>query len=341
MKQYESIPGITKSCHGDEYVYCKCCKEDVSISHLKCTMLGDMRNGFTHRPRTLIKFLETGLRSVQVTKLARKISTIFRLINDELKLHAIYWNNCLAFGSENFNVMVGKIRVMGTIMDKNKQVNSSRCPCHIIHMAAEKAADKLPFNLDKLHIVIYYFLDMSSKRLHRLGSTRSCMMCNTRCKMYVHDLSLLASVWVGSWEIGTNWKHSINRSRITFCQTRCPTKYLKQNRVLKGWRHSAGHLQTKCIVCASSYCFFASSYQAVACGQCYPTSREPPYPKLETHGEGGQRATAPVRETYSHDGIKVFIMSAFGHHKPTFWDHRSWCCQGTDRVKRRGDTPRL
>ena len=30
---YESIPWITKSSRGDEFVFCKYCKKDISIAH--------------------------------------------------------------------------------------------------------------------------------------------------------------------------------------------------------------------------------------------------------------------------------------------------------------------
>ena len=33
IQQYESIPGITKSSRGDEFAFCKYCKEDISIAH--------------------------------------------------------------------------------------------------------------------------------------------------------------------------------------------------------------------------------------------------------------------------------------------------------------------
>ena len=65
--------------------------------------------------------------------------------------------------------MVGqKLGVMGNIKDHNKQVFSSGCPCHLIHIAAEKASQELPFSLDNVLIDIYYYLDKSSKRLASL-----------------------------------------------------------------------------------------------------------------------------------------------------------------------------
>ena len=110
------------------------------------------------------KGVETGLLSVQVTNLPGTGSNIFRLLHNELLANKIPWSNCLTFGSDNCNVMVGqKLGVMGNIKDHNKQVFSSGCLCHLIHIAAEKASQELPFSLDNVLIDIYYYLDKSSK----------------------------------------------------------------------------------------------------------------------------------------------------------------------------------
>ncbi|KAJ8017711.1 hypothetical protein HOLleu_44685 [Holothuria leucospilota] len=38
------------------------------------------------------------------------------------------------------------------------------CPCHLIHLAAEKGANQLPFSPVSLLIPIFYYLAKSSKR---------------------------------------------------------------------------------------------------------------------------------------------------------------------------------
>lgn len=44
------------------------------------------------------------------------------------------------------------------------------CPCHLVHIAAENAAKKLPEVIDELLVGIYYYLNRSSKRLELLRS---------------------------------------------------------------------------------------------------------------------------------------------------------------------------
>jgi hypothetical protein len=36
----------------------------------------------------------------------------------------------------------------------------SGCPCHLVHIAAHKAAEKLPIKFEDLLIDIYYYLDL-------------------------------------------------------------------------------------------------------------------------------------------------------------------------------------
>ena len=38
------------------------------------------------------------------------------------------------------------------------------CPCHLIHLAAEKAAAQLPVSIEELLVDVFFYLDKSSKR---------------------------------------------------------------------------------------------------------------------------------------------------------------------------------
>ncbi|GFN78517.1 Zinc finger bed domain-containing protein 5 [Plakobranchus ocellatus] len=91
---------------------------------------------------------------------------IFSLMEAELTAHGIPWTNCLALGADNAPVMVGKGKgVYGFMSRKHPSLYMSGCVCHLIHIAAEKAAACLPLNVDQLLIDTYYYLDKSSKRL--------------------------------------------------------------------------------------------------------------------------------------------------------------------------------
>ena len=64
---------------------------------------------------------------------------IFGLIQNEFEVHNIPWDNCLAMGSDNANVMVGKDKgVYGFMLRAHPSAYLSGCVCHLIHIAAEK-----------------------------------------------------------------------------------------------------------------------------------------------------------------------------------------------------------
>lgn len=64
---------------------------------------------------------------------------IFGLIESEFNAHDIPWENCIAFGSDNANVMVGKdAGVYGCMLKKHPELYLAGCVCHLIHIAAEK-----------------------------------------------------------------------------------------------------------------------------------------------------------------------------------------------------------
>ena len=64
---------------------------------------------------------------------------IFGLIEAEFGAHSIPWENCIALGSDNANVMVGKeTGVYGCMLKKNPELYLSGCVCHLVHIAAEK-----------------------------------------------------------------------------------------------------------------------------------------------------------------------------------------------------------
>lgn len=67
---------------------------------------------------------------------------IFNLIDKELKAHQIPWSNCLALGSDNANVMVGRDKgVFGFMVKAQPNLFLSGCVCHLIHIAAQKGGD--------------------------------------------------------------------------------------------------------------------------------------------------------------------------------------------------------
>lgn len=108
--------------------------------------------------------------SVPNCKEAATGKNIFELMNSELIAANIPWQNCLGLGSDNASVMSGhKNGVIAFIKEKHPSACLMGCVCHLIHIAAEKGANALPFCIDDKLVDIYYYLNKSSKRQTNLS----------------------------------------------------------------------------------------------------------------------------------------------------------------------------
>lgn len=96
---------------------------------------------------------------------------IFSVINKELVSLGICWENCVAFSSDNANTMIGVNKgVFSFCKAKHPSIILQRCSCHLIHLAAQKAAAQLSINIEQFLVQVFYFLEKSSKRLNTLKS---------------------------------------------------------------------------------------------------------------------------------------------------------------------------
>lgn len=90
---------------------------------------------------------------------------IFKLLDAELQKRKIPWSNCICFAADNANVMQGLGKgVAGYIGRQNPGIYFLGCPCHLMHIAAERAAKELPIDLHDVLTKIWYYLDKSSNR---------------------------------------------------------------------------------------------------------------------------------------------------------------------------------
>ena len=72
---------------------------------------------------------------------ASTAASIFDKINATLP-YDISWNNCTAFGVDNTNTNIGaKNSIKSRVTEINPSVYFVGCPCHMIHNAAQKAAE--------------------------------------------------------------------------------------------------------------------------------------------------------------------------------------------------------
>lgn len=101
-------------------------------------------------------------------------SNIFSLVDHELEKRSVSWKSCIAFGCDNASVMTGKYKgVSKYIQEKNSDAFVMGCYCHLIHIAAQKAAAKLPCSIDELLIDVYFYLNKSTKRQQMLKQFQS------------------------------------------------------------------------------------------------------------------------------------------------------------------------
>ena len=94
---------------------------------------------------------------------------IFQIINNELTSRRIKKNNCIAVESDNASVMSSARKGFISYVQKSHLiVYFAGCPCHLIYIAAEKAAKTLPVLIEELLVDIYYYFDKSIKCNHNL-----------------------------------------------------------------------------------------------------------------------------------------------------------------------------
>lgn len=79
------------------------------------------------------------------------------------------WENVISLGVDNANVMIGKTSgVAGRLLKLNPEIIIRGCPCHLLHLAAEKAAKILHYQFDEILIDIIYYLEIIVNRKQEL-----------------------------------------------------------------------------------------------------------------------------------------------------------------------------
>ena len=174
VQRYSS--GRTKTSHIMETLAAD--RQDPLIAHMRTSPFSLSTDGSNDRhgsdkpfPIVITCALDNGdvknhLLSLPTLKEDATGQNIFNVIDSQLSRYNIPWDNCVCFGSDNANVMVGKKNgVLGHILAKHENIFSSGCVCHLIHLAAEKATKQLPVSVENFFQDLYYYTDKSSKRL--------------------------------------------------------------------------------------------------------------------------------------------------------------------------------
>ncbi|XP_063222953.1 uncharacterized protein LOC134531219 [Bacillus rossius redtenbacheri] len=91
------------------------------------------------------------------------------LVISELRRLNIPLENLIAFSADNAPAMLGhKNGVAAVLKECLAELVVVGCPCHLINLAAEKAAATLPCQIEDVLVDIYYFLEKSVKRKEKL-----------------------------------------------------------------------------------------------------------------------------------------------------------------------------
>ena len=86
-----------------------------------------------------------------------------------MKSFGIPWANCVSFSCDNASVMTGVHKgVAAFLKSYNPELLLIGCSCHLLHLAAEKAAATLPVSVDELLVDVFYYFDKSAKRKDEL-----------------------------------------------------------------------------------------------------------------------------------------------------------------------------
>ncbi|XP_054628073.1 uncharacterized protein LOC129179194 isoform X1 [Dunckerocampus dactyliophorus] len=117
---------------------------------------------------------------------------IYNLMDQELNKRKIPWGNCVSFAADNASVMQGARRgVAAFIKSRNPHIYIVGCACHLMHTAAEKSSSSLSIDIEDMLIVIYYYLDKSSKRKALVRELQ--MLCDTDVRKI---LKLSSTKWL-------------------------------------------------------------------------------------------------------------------------------------------------
>ena len=91
--------------------------------------------------------------------------TLFQALSAVLEARGIPWRNVIGYTSDSTSVMVGKRNsVLSRLIQKQPDVFSLGCVCHLAALCAAAGLKALPLSIDDLLIDIFYHFKHSSKR---------------------------------------------------------------------------------------------------------------------------------------------------------------------------------
>ena len=132
--------------------------------------------------------------------------TLFQALSAALETREIPWRNVIGFASDSASVMVGKRNsVLSRLTQKQPDVFSLGCVCHLAALCAAAGLKVLPLSIDDLLIDIFYHFKHSSKRCAEfamvlkdfagIAPVRVLKHCSTRWLSLERALSRLLLLW--------------------------------------------------------------------------------------------------------------------------------------------------
>ena len=150
--------------------------------------------------------------------------TLFRALDNALQTRAIPWTNVIGFASDSASVMVGKRNsVLSRVIQKQSDVFSLGCVCHLAALCAAAALKKLPVSIDNLLIDVYYHFSKRCeefkiilKDFDGIAPARVLKHCSTRWLSLDRAVNRLLQLWPALYsyfnrEIDHNDKDRVKR----------------------------------------------------------------------------------------------------------------------------------
>lgn len=89
--------------------------------------------------------------------------------------YKIPWKNVVSYVSDTANVMVGahNLVVVSRVRDKQPQVFSLGCSCHLANLCSAASLESLPISIDNLLIDVFYHFKYSAKRWEQFSEIQA------------------------------------------------------------------------------------------------------------------------------------------------------------------------
>lgn len=179
---------------------------------------------------------------------------IGNLVLNELERFNVPVEHLVAFSADNAAVMLGnKNGVAAVLKQKQEALVVVGCPCHLINLAAEKAAAVLPCKVGDILIDVYYYLEKSVKRKEKLHKFQE-LYNNEARKILKHICTRWLSLGRSLPRLIDNWDplQSFFKEEVTTQKQQPTAMPFKIPKIVESRPSSSVGSQSKCETTESS-----------------------------------------------------------------------------------------